>query len=306
MILPEMLNENISKMMATTLLEISDNDSITSTIEISSETIDSALQDIHLATSPINISDIIGPQRDSLYIVIPITFIYVLIFIAGVIGNLSTCIVISRNRSMHTTTNFYLFSLAISDVLLLVSSMPPEIYTIWVKYPYVFGEAFCIVRGIFCEMATNATVLIITTFSVERYLAICHPFVSHKMPGLRRCVLIIISIWFTSLVLAIPQALQFEVKQYLIVEHTIDQCQPTKIIFEHSFEVASILFFFTPMGLITVLYILIGFKLRSSNLITREYGSAHYQRTDTNATVPSPSMATRRVLKMLGELIRLF
>lgn len=72
-----------------------------------------------------------GPRRDPLYIVVPITAIYVLIFFSGVIGNVSTCIVIFRNKSMHTATNYYLFSLAISDLLLLVSGLPPEIYSIW-------------------------------------------------------------------------------------------------------------------------------------------------------------------------------
>jgi hypothetical protein len=52
---------------------------------------------------------------------IVLTVIYVIIFITGVLGNVVTCIVISKNRSMHTAVNYYLFSLAISDLLLLIS-----------------------------------------------------------------------------------------------------------------------------------------------------------------------------------------
>lgn len=59
--------------------------------------------------------------RDSLWIVLPISIIYSTIFVIGVLGNVITCVVISRNKSMHTATNYYLFSLAISDLLLLVS-----------------------------------------------------------------------------------------------------------------------------------------------------------------------------------------
>lgn len=106
--------------------------------------------------------------RDSLYIVIPITAIYFVIFVTGVIGNISTCLVIAKNKSMHTTVNYYLFSLAISDFILLVSGVPMEVYSIWFKYPYVFGETFCILRGCINETAANATVLCITAFSVER------------------------------------------------------------------------------------------------------------------------------------------
>lgn len=61
------------------------------------------------------------PVRDSLCFVIPLTFIYSVIFISGILGNVITCVVITRNKNMHTATNYYLFSLAVSDLLLLVS-----------------------------------------------------------------------------------------------------------------------------------------------------------------------------------------
>lgn len=50
-----------------------------------------------------------------------LTVIYVIIFITGVLGNVVTCIVIAKNKGMHTAVNYYLFSLAVSDLLLLVS-----------------------------------------------------------------------------------------------------------------------------------------------------------------------------------------
>lgn len=47
--------------------------------------------------------------------------IYAIIFVLGVLGNVVTCIVIAKNRSMHTAVNFYLFSLAVSDLFLLLT-----------------------------------------------------------------------------------------------------------------------------------------------------------------------------------------
>ncbi len=117
----------------------------------------------------------LGPVRDPLYTAIPMTLLYVLILVTGVIGNLVTCVVIARNRYMHTATNYYLFSLAISDLLLLILGLPQEIQQIWRRYPYAFSEAFCILRGFSSEASTNSSVLTITAFTVERYVAICHP-----------------------------------------------------------------------------------------------------------------------------------
>ena len=63
----------------------------------------------------------LGERRKDIGSVFVLTIIYVCVFIFGIIGNASTCLVISRNPYMHTVTNYYLFSLAISDLLILLS-----------------------------------------------------------------------------------------------------------------------------------------------------------------------------------------
>ncbi|XP_062698999.1 pyrokinin-1 receptor isoform X1 [Aedes albopictus] len=243
-----------------------------------------------------------GPKRDPLYVVIPMTIIYVLIFITGVIGNISTCIVISKNKSMHTATNYYLFSLAISDFLLLISGVPQEIYFIWSKYPYIFGELFCVARGIAAETSANATVLTITAFTIERYVAICHPFLSHTMSKLSRAIRFIFAIWLVAIVSAVPQALQFGVTN----QSGVDQCVVKRIIIQHSFELSTFLFFFAPMTLITVLYALIGLKLRSSTLMQRDGTLQRRSNACPNTRQQGTSQGTRRVLKMLVAVVVAF
>lgn len=61
-----------------------------------------------------------GPKHLPLNVVIPLTAIYVAIFVSGVVGNIAVCVVIVRNISLHTATNYYLFSLALSDLTLLL------------------------------------------------------------------------------------------------------------------------------------------------------------------------------------------
>ncbi|XP_044761871.1 pyrokinin-1 receptor-like [Coccinella septempunctata] len=232
-----------------------------------------------------------GPQRDPLYIVIPIIAAYVVIFITGVVGNVSTCIVISRNKTMHTATNYYLFSLAISDLLLLLSGLPQEVYLIWSRYPYIFGAAFCFLRGLFAEISSNATVSTITAFTFERYLAICHPLRSHMMSKLSRAVRIIFGIWFFSIFLAIPQAMQFGIVMY----GNCEVCQLIEPIIEHSFEVSSLVFFVAPMTVISVLYILIGLKLHQSRNMRRQ-----------NTSVAGHRKSSRKIIKMLVAVVVAF
>ena len=109
---------------------------------------------------------------------------------------------------MHTTVNFYLFSLAVSDLLLLIVGLPPELISFWKKYPYIFGESFCILRALLSEMCSYASVLTITAFTVERYIAICHPLKAHTMAQLPRAVKAILIIWVVSAIASAPIAFQ--------------------------------------------------------------------------------------------------
>ncbi|XP_060526011.1 pyrokinin-1 receptor-like [Cylas formicarius] len=230
-----------------------------------------------------------GPKRDGLSVVVPVTVIYVVIFITGTVGNVTTCIVIARNKSLHTATNYYLFSLALSDLVLLVSGLPQEIYLIWNRYPYIFGGTFCFLRGLLAETSGNATVLTITGFTVERYLAICHPFLSQTMSKLSRAIKFILFIWLVAISFAIPQALALK------VDGTCPHCLPTRPVMDHSFEISTFVFFVTPMTLITVLYVLIGSTLRSSRMMKMR-----------NVGAKDICKSSRRVVKMLVAVVVTF
>ncbi|XP_012533240.1 pyrokinin-1 receptor isoform X2 [Monomorium pharaonis] len=249
-------------------------------------------------------------RRDPLYIVLPITVIYAVIFFTGVIGNISTCVVIARNKSMHTATNYYLFSLAVSDLLLLVFGLPPEMYYIWSNFPYIFGEAFCIIQSFASETSTNATVLTITAFTIERYVAICHPFISHTMSKLSRAVKFVMAIWLLALCLAVPQAIQFGII-YSDYNGTVimdsARCSRRWTLIEHAFEISTILFFVLPMTIITVLYVLIAIKLRRSTLLTtvskRHHAPGVLNHMDSSR---GKTNAQRNVIRMLVAVVVAF
>jgi 7 transmembrane receptor (rhodopsin family) len=65
------------------------------------------------------VKNVIG-YRDPLSIILPISICYFIIFVTGILGNVITCVVIAKNKTMHTATNYYLFNLAVSDFLVLI------------------------------------------------------------------------------------------------------------------------------------------------------------------------------------------
>ncbi|KAL5283839.1 NMUR1.2 family protein [Megaselia abdita] len=193
-----------------------------------------------------------------------ITIFYAIIFIAGILGNLITCIVISRNKFMHTATNFYLFNLAVSDLILLLSGMPPDLYGIWNPSRYPFEDIMCFTGCVLSETAANATVLTITAFTVERYIAICHPFRQHTMSKLSRAIKFIFAIWLTAFILALPQAMQYSV---IDVGEGKKDCSVNNHFYSDVFVISGFIFFVGPMTAICVLYVLIGVKLKRSRLL---------------------------------------
>ncbi|KAH8335364.1 hypothetical protein KR074_000286 [Drosophila pseudoananassae] len=204
-----------------------------------------------------------SPGDESLTLRTAFTICYALIFVAGVLGNLITCIVISRNNFMHTATNFYLFNLAVSDLILLLSGIPQELYNLWFPDMYPFTDAMCIMGSVLSEMAANATVLTITAFTVERYIAICHPFRQHTMSKLSRAIKFIFAIWLAAFLLALPQAMQFSV----VYQNGGYSCTMENDFYAHVFAVSGFIFFGGPMTAICVLYVLIGVKLKRSRLL---------------------------------------
>ena len=67
-----------------------------------------------------------------------------IIFLIGVLGNVLVCCVVFKSRSMHTTTNCYLVSLAIADTITLVASVPQEILSYHILgHRWVWGPVGC-------------------------------------------------------------------------------------------------------------------------------------------------------------------
>ncbi|XP_039234088.1 growth hormone secretagogue receptor type 1 isoform X3 [Pipra filicauda] len=96
-----------------------------------------------------------------------ITVACVLLFVIGIVGNLMTMLVVSRFRDMRTTTNFYLSSMAFSDLLIFLC-MPLDLFRLWQYRPWNFGDLLCKLFQFISESCTYSTILNITALSVER------------------------------------------------------------------------------------------------------------------------------------------
>lgn len=144
----------------------------------------------------------LGPRRSPVFI--PVCVTYLTIFLVGVLGNSLTCAVILRYRVMQTPTNYYLLSLAVSDLLVLLLGMPLELYDMWQNYPFLLGEGGCYFKTFLFETVCFASILNVTALSVERYVAVVHPLKVRHMTTRAHVKRVIFLLWLMSMLCAVP------------------------------------------------------------------------------------------------------
>ncbi|EGI69290.1 Neuropeptide capa receptor [Acromyrmex echinatior] len=90
--------------------------------------------------------------------------------------------------------------------LVQIVGLPNELSVFWQQYPWTLGVGLCKIRAYVSEMSSYVSVLTIVVFSLERYLAICHPLHLYAMSGLKRPVRFILGAWLLALIFALPFA----------------------------------------------------------------------------------------------------
>lgn len=208
-----------------------------------------------------------GPK--SSHLSLPMTWIYALIFIVGVSGNLLVCLVILKHRNLKAPTNYYLFSLAISDLLVLLCGMPLEVYEMWNNYPFLFGLVGCYFKTAFFETACFASIMIVTMVSTERYMAVLHPFQARLKNTQQRALRIILILWLLSVLFSLPNTSVHGIVLQYFPNHTEVPgsaiCAVVKSLWIYNWiiQLTSLLFYVLPMSVISVLYCLMGLKVSS-------------------------------------------
>uniref|UniRef100_A0A8C5R270 Neurotensin receptor 1 n=1 Tax=Leptobrachium leishanense TaxID=445787 RepID=A0A8C5R270_9ANUR len=203
-----------------------------------------------------------------LYSKILVTIIYLFLFIVGCTGNSITAYTLARKKSLQnlqSTVHYHLASLALSDLLILILSMPIEIYNfIWVHHPWAFGNAVCKGYYFLRDACTYATALNIASLSVERYMAMCHPFKAKSIMSRSRTKKLISFIWLASLLLATPMIFTMG-EIYGLEKEDPDNLICTRIAemstFKTVIQVNTFLSFVFPMLVISVLNTIIANQL---------------------------------------------
>ncbi|XP_005997416.1 neuromedin-U receptor 1 isoform X2 [Latimeria chalumnae] len=253
----------------------------------------------------------LGPRRSTFFI--PVCTTYLFIFVIGAFGNILTCTVIIKNKIMRTPTNYYLFSLAISDLLVLLLGMPLEIYEMWRNYPFLFGKGGCYFKTLLFETVCFASILNVTALSMERYIAVVHPLKAKYVMTQTHAKRVIITVWAVSILCSVPNTSLhgiFYLQTFsgqVIWESAV--CMPVKPRWMYNLiiQVTTMLFFFIPMGTISALYLLIGLQLKKEKMLrVLEAKTSRAVDSYQHINIQQEKRRRRQVTKMLFVLVVVF
>ncbi|XP_067358824.1 thyrotropin releasing hormone receptor 2 [Channa argus] len=121
-------------------------------------------------------------------------FLVLLVCGVGIVGNIMVVLVVLTARYMRTPTNCYLVSLAIADLTVLVAAGLPNISDS-LTGTWIFGHAGCQGITYLQYLGINVSSCSITAFTVERYIAICHPIKAQTVCTVSRAKRIIAGVW---------------------------------------------------------------------------------------------------------------
>ncbi|XP_062249612.1 delta-type opioid receptor-like [Platichthys flesus] len=180
-------------------------------------------------------------------------------FLVGVPGNLLVIWTILRCIKQRSHTVVLILQLAAADLLVLIT-LPVWIYSL--VYSWVFGEAFCKALVYIISVCMFSSIFFITLMSVERFLAICHPFSTmHWMTksAMNRCLVLL---WLLAILVGAP----------VLLTQSLDENDGSKQCFVRKFSsVTPVIImlcletfggFFFPFIIISICYCLVTAQLR--------------------------------------------
>ncbi|XP_029385428.1 D(3) dopamine receptor isoform X2 [Echeneis naucrates] len=131
--------------------------------------------------------------------------LYSLLILAIVFGNVLVCLAVLRERSLQTTTNYLVVSLAVSDLLVASLVMPWVVYLEVVGGAWLFSRLYCNIFVTLDVMMCTASILNLCAISIDRYTAVVMPVLYNTTHRSRKRVFVMIAIvWFLAFAVSCP------------------------------------------------------------------------------------------------------
>nr|XP_033793722.1 neuromedin-B receptor isoform X1 [Geotrypetes seraphini] len=229
---------------------------------------------------PPELADQQGPAAFAVRCVIP--SLYLLIITVGLLGNITLVKIFVTSSAMRSVPNIFISSLAVGDLLLLVTCVPVDALRYFVQ-EWTFGEVGCRLIPAIQLTSVGVSVFTLTALSADRYKAVVNPMDIQTSSAVVWTCIKATAIWIISVLLAVPEAVYAEIAHINYTDNaSFTACMPYPQNDEMHPKIHSVLIFLVyyliPLTIISVYYYHIARTLiKSAHNIPGEY-SEHSKR----------------------------
>lgn len=125
------------------------------------------------------------------------------LILTAFIGNVLVCLAIKKNPKLRTVPNYYIASLALTDMLMSLLGMPLTFATL-ITDGWILGDVLCQYQGFIGTVLGIASLLIITLTAVNRYFRIVRVRQYPIYYTTKKAIFSIILAWCLALMVPVP------------------------------------------------------------------------------------------------------
>ncbi|CAH1232816.1 NPFFR2 [Branchiostoma lanceolatum] len=231
--------------------------------------------------------------------------LYTLVFLGSVVGNLLVVVVIGRTRRMWGVTNFFIFNLAVSDLLIAVFCMPFTLVN-HIFIENMVGDVMCRVKNLAQGLSVASSVFTLTAIAVDRHRVILHP--EKTRMSNRQAIMVIVGSWTAAAIIMIPQLVVCYEKEVRIAEVSFLICGefwPSKSSQKGYTAALFVLCYLGPLLIISVLYYKIAMRVWFKPRPGESNGS-NRSTSSRQACLSSVSERRGRVVRMVITMVLVF
>ncbi|KAK3093395.1 hypothetical protein FSP39_015031 [Pinctada imbricata] len=140
--------------------------------------------------------------------------LYIIVIVFGFLENLLVFLVIVSNKQLHTVTNIFISTLALSDIVMCVFSLPFQLHYGITRH-WAFGSVLCHIINPLFAIPVFVSTLTILMIAVERFVLIVFPFRQKMSTCTTKIVVVLIVI--TSICLSSPVIIFTELHEVTLI-----------------------------------------------------------------------------------------
>jgi len=216
--------------------------------------------------------------------------------VVSLAGNTFIGIIVYKTESMRKPVNFLVLNMAMSDLLYPIFVFPRFLSSLYVDYWLIngsLGQAFCKLVPFLQDISLSVSLQSVVLIAVDRFGAAVYPLRSPVI-GSKLCPFFILATWIVASAVFSPDLIAFKLVETpggLVCRMQWNNVFGESSSLQNYFVAMFVLFLYTPLALIAILYIIIYVKLKSQKIPGELSVNAEQQRQQRERNVLKMAVA---------------